>query len=110
MIEYHMVGYTVPLTCTNSIRQALTEIYHSGKKPGAPMGMFTVTYGTSDFGQRYVVRYGHGVMEGGVFKQHVRSDYVIASDLDTLRQVMPEDCVIFSRDAADDPVIVETWI
>ncbi len=74
------------------------------------MWIFKVTTGTSDFGDRYVARYGQGVMEGGGFKHYPRSDYVIASDLDELRQVMPEGCVIFSRDAADDPVIVETWV
>lgn len=110
MIEYHQPGHKTPLRCPNSIKLTLTTIHHMGQQSRGPMSLFTVTHKTADFGDKYVARYGHGVMEGGEFKHYSRPEIVTADTLEELRGVMPEGCVVFDRDECDPPVIVETWI
>ena len=71
-----------------------------------PLSIWTVTANTSDYPGQYVAR-RHECRTGGVFAS---DDHHVADTLDEVRTMLPRGLVRFPRDAADDPVIVESWL
>ncbi len=72
--------------------------------------MFVITHNTRDFGDKYCLRLH--VVERSTKNQTVTvsEEYALASTLEGIRDIVPNDCVYIPRDPNDDPVIVETWI
>lgn len=70
------------------------------------MHLFVITTGTSDFGDRYVVR-PHRALPGRL--EIEPTPISVTTSLMEARETIPPGCVFLGRQKGDDPVIVETW-
>jgi hypothetical protein len=89
-------------------KQKLTELYTQTKNEGA-LPVFVVTFGTKDFGAKYVVRLHVSSLKGSV-NNAPTLHHVTADSHQELREFMPDECTVINRSPNDDPVIVEMWL
>ncbi|MBA1280438.1 hypothetical protein [Stutzerimonas stutzeri] len=69
------------------------------------LSMWTVYERPADHPQQYVARRWIAIP-----KAEPTSEFLVADDLESLRQKLPTGLVRMDRNPGDDPVIVETWI
>ena len=69
------------------------------------LSMWTVYERPADHPQQYVARRWIAIP-----KAELTSEFLVADDLESLRQKLPAGLVRMDRNPGDDPVIVETWI
>jgi hypothetical protein len=78
------------------------------KKAPIVMTQWCITFNPSDYPGKYVVREWH-IFKG--FDQPMPGLVHIApGDLESARQLVPDDRTMIPRSEHDDPVIVETWV
>lgn len=89
-------------------KQKLTEWYEQTKSESA-LPAFVVTFGTKDFGAKYVVRLHISSFKGYIHEMTTHH-HVVAGSHQELREFMPDECTVINRSPNDDPVIVEMWL
>jgi hypothetical protein len=75
----------------------------------APLPIYVITHGTTDYGDKFVVREQLIMFPGGELRIAPHPTAVCDS-LEEARRVMPSHLVRMQPFPDDDPVIVETWL
>lgn len=95
-----------------STKEELTELFQHATSSGT-LPMFTVTHGTSDYGDKYTARLTVIQAQSTSSEQQIilqEPTVAIADSLVELRNLMPDCCTIINRAVNDDPVIIEVWL
>lgn len=76
--------------------------------PTAKIVVYVITFGTEDYGDKYVVRR----QVPGRNKVYIEKEpLVVADDIEAARAAVPGDLVCFpATGGEDDPVVVESWL
>lgn len=70
--------------------------------------VYTVYYNPADFPGQYVVR--RFVVTSGSAPQADESPLYVGDSLERARDIIPPGLYCFSGDAADEPIVVESWM